>query len=66
MPDRKLKIIDSSCDSDFLSNFKTKYSYGKLEKIQANYFPMILKSKNFVITTDGKIETNWNLQISIN
>lgn len=57
MPDRKLKIIDSSCDSDFLSNFKTKYSYGKLEKIQANYFSYDIKIKKFRYN-DGRENRN--------
>lgn len=47
MPDRKFKIIDSSCESDFLNNFKTKYSYGKLGKIQANHFSYDIKTKKF-------------------
>ena len=57
MPNRKLKIIDSSCESDFLNNFKTKYSYGKLGKIQANYFFYDIKIKKFRYN-DGRENKN--------
>lgn len=50
--DSILKIVDSSCESEFLNAFKTNYSYGRLGNIPANHFFYDIKSEKYCYCGD--------------
>ena len=50
--DSILKIVDSSCESEFLNAFKTNYSYGRLGNIPANHFFYDIKSQKYCYCGD--------------
>lgn len=55
LSDAKLKIVDSSCRSEFLSAFKTKYTYGNLRHIPANHFFYNIKSQKYCYCGSNEI-----------